>query len=473
LREDARESFLVLPLAFENQLLGVIAFSYSDGINAYAAFRNEIAAALKSIRLREELVRTSLLHERSVHERLAATKRMEALGVLAGGVAHDLNNALGPLVALPDVMLAELEELRAGGESGRDLRADIASIKIASLRAAQTIKDLLTLGRQGRIAKENIDLNSVIKSSWANSSLRFVEEAPSRVNLIADLCPTPLVVHGSESQLARAVDNLIRNAVEAIGGNGEVVIKTAKVDVAEPRTGYETIPAGRYATLSVSDDGCGIEPHELGQVFEPFFTKKRTMETSGSGLGLSIVHGVVKEHDGFIDVVSTLEVGTTISLYFPLADGLERAEAAPAVRRGTARILIVDDEPIQLRTGRRVLVRLGYQVEIMESGLRAHELFSRAAASGQSPFDLVIMDMQLGEVHDGLHIIEQIQRLFPEQKAIVASGHAPTERVELAKRKAVSWLSKPYGMDALAETVQRALRGDPPAASDPESANRR
>jgi DNA-binding LacI/PurR family transcriptional regulator/signal transduction histidine kinase/CheY-like chemotaxis protein len=460
LTDDAQESFLVLPLAFENQLLGVIAFNYSDGINAYAAFRNEIAAALKSIRLREELVRTSLLHERSVHERLAATKRMEALGVLAGGVAHDLNNALGPLVALPDVILAELDEIRDGREPGRDLRADIQSIKVASLRAAQTIKDLLTLGRQGRIAQENVDLNRVIKSSWANSSLRFVEEAPSRVNLIVDLSAVPLIVRGSETQLARAVDNLIRNAVEAIAGHGEVVIKTAKVDVAEPRTGYETIPPGRYAALSVSDDGCGIEPQELGRVFEPFFTKKRAMETSGSGLGLSIVHGVVKEHHGFIDVVSTLEVGTSISLYFPLADGLEPAEPAPEAPRGTARILIVDDEPIQLRTGRRVLVRLGYQVEIMESGLRAYELFSRAVASGQSPFDLVIMDMQLGEVHDGLQIIEQVQRLFPAQKAIIASGHAPTARAELAMRKGVLWLSKPYGMDALAETVQRALRGD-------------
>ena len=164
LTDDARESFLVLPLAFENQLLGVIAFSYSDGINAYAAFRNEIAAALKSIRLREELVQTSMLHERSVQERLAATKRMEALSVLAGGVAHDLNNALGPLVALPDVILAPARGDAGDGESARDLRADVEAIKVASLRAAQTIKDLLTLGRQGRMAKENLDINRVIKS---------------------------------------------------------------------------------------------------------------------------------------------------------------------------------------------------------------------------------------------------------------------------------------------------------------------
>jgi CheY-like chemotaxis protein len=210
----------------------------------------------------------------------------------------------------------------------------------------------------------------------------------------------------------------------------------------------------------VSDDGCGIEPHELGQVFEPFFTKKRAKETSGSGLGLAIVHGVVKEHEGFIDVASTPGVGTTISVYFPLVDGVERREPVLAAPRGDARILIVDDEPMLLRTGRRVLVRLGYEVEVMESGLGACELFSGAAASGQSPFDLVIMDMVLGEELDGLQVIEQIQRLFPAQKVIVVSGHAPTERAELAVKKGLTWLGKPYGMETLAQTVQRVLTDD-------------
>ncbi len=455
----ARETFLIFPLAFENQLLGVVAFSYSDGINAYAAFRNEIATALKSIRLREELVQKSLLHERSVQERLAATRRMEALGVLAGGVAHDLNNALGPLIALPDIILAQLSEMQGNEQSLLGLRADVETIKVASLRAAQTIKDLLTLGRQGRTAKDNLDINRVIRLCLANTSLRFVEEG-TRVTMLSDLAPAPLVVRGSESQLARAIDNLIRNALEAIAGDGEVVVKSGRLEVREPRAGYEVVPAGRYATLSVSDDGCGIESHELGQVFEPFFTKKRAKEMSGSGLGLAIVHGVVKEHDGFIDVTSTPGVGTTISLFVPLVDGAERREEVLAAPRGSARILIVDDEPIQLRTGRRLLVRLGYEVEIIESGLRAYDLFSRAAASGQSPFDLVIMDMLLGEVHDGLQIIEQIQRLFPAQKVIVASGHAPTERAELAVKRSITWLGKPYGFETLAETVQRVLRDD-------------
>lgn len=460
LPDDGRSTFLVFPLGFKDQLLGVVAFGYSDGNNAYAAFRNEIAAALKSIRLREELVNKSLLHERSVQERLAATQRMEALSVLAGGVAHDLNNALGPLVALPDVILHQLAQLHGDPAVARDLRIDVETIKVAGLRAAQTIKDLLTLGRQGRMAKENLDVNRVIRSCLANNTLRVVEGGGDRVEVIADLSAAPLVVPGSESQLARAIDNLIRNAVEAVAGAGEVVVKSARLHLHEPHDGYETIPPGHYAVVSVSDDGCGIGPHELARVFEPFFTKKRARESSGSGLGLAIVHGVVKEHGGFIDVSSTPDVGTTIALYVPLAQGIETPGPVLAAPRGTARILIVDDEPIQLRTGRRVLVRLGYQVEIMDSGLRAYELFNREAASGRSPFDLVIMDMLLGEPLDGLQIIDQIQRLFPAQKAIVASGHAPGERAELAVQRGLTWLAKPYDMDTLAEVVQRVLRAD-------------
>ena len=132
-----------------------------------------------------------------------------------------------------------------------------------------------------------------------------------------------------------------------------------------------------------------------------------------------------------------------------------------AAPRGSARILIVDDEPIQLRTGRRVLVRLGYEVEVMDSGLRAYELFSRAAgrrARARSTWSS--WTCCWARSLDGLQIIEQIQRLFPAQKVIVASGHAPTERAELAVKKGLTWLGKPYGMDTLAETVQRVLRDD-------------
>ncbi len=459
---DRRFTFLVFPLAFDSQLLGVIAFSYSDGPNAYLAFRNEIAAALKSIRLRKELVRETRLRERSVQERLATTKRMEALSVLAGGVAHDLNNALGPLVVVPDVILDEIDELPIEEGAVRELRADVQSIKAASLRAAQTIKDLLTLGRQGRMLKEALDLNRLVQSCLSDGSVRSALEGASRVKMSVDMTPLPLAIRGSESQLARAIGNLVRNAVEAVAADGKVVVKTSKVHVTTPTPGYENIPPGHYAVVTVSDDGCGIAPRDLSRVFEPFFTNKRTGENSGSGLGLAIVHGVVKEHEGFIDVQSTLDMGTSIALYLPtLVEQAKQQEQARIAPRGSARILMVDDEPIQLQTLRRVLVRLGYQVDVLDSGARAFEVFNAAAASRQSPYDLLIMDMMLGEELDGLQILEQIQHLFPTQRVIMTSGYAPSERTQLAAKKVLPWLAKPYTIEELGQAVQLALWTEP------------
>ncbi len=455
---DPRRTFLVFPMASDAQLLGVAAFDYADGVRSYAVFRNEITAVLKSIRLHQELVQKTTLHERSVQERLATTKRMEALSVLAGGVAHDLNNALGPLVALPDLILRELHRVKAHEHTVRDLFGDVEIIKAASLRAAQTIKDLLTLGRQGRTQKENLDLNRVVKVCRAETLLRLASDASRQVNLDVHYAPGRLMVRASESQLARAVGNLVHNAVEAIEDNGQVVVNTSQEILIAPSGSYETIPAGRYAVLTVADNGCGIDAQDLVRVFEPFFTKKRTGESTGSGLGLSIVHGVVKEHEGFIDVSSTPGRGTTFWLYLPLVEdvALDRPSIATAPH-SHAKILVVDDEPIQLRSCRRILSHLGYEVETMDSGIRAYEVFEQAAKTGKSPYDLVILDMILGEKLDGLQVFERIQALFPDQRAIVASGHAPNERAELAVEKGLIWLPKPYSIEALSNTVEDML----------------
>ena len=459
LLREPRRTFLAFALGVESQLLGVAAFDYADGIRSYAVFRNEVTGVLKNIRLHQELVRQTMLNERSVQERLAATKRMEALSVLAGGVAHDLNNALGPLVALPDLILRELKRLAADGQAVKKISADVEIIRTAALRAAQTIKDLLTLGRQGRTAKESIDLNRVVKCCVAESTLRLVEDESCKVGIAANYFAERLEVRGSDSQLARAFGNLLCNAIEAIRGEGKVVVKTRREHLAEPLARFETIPAGDYAVLTVADDGCGIEPLELGRVFEPFFSKKRAGARSGSGLGLAIVHGVVKEHEGFIDVTSVVGKGTTFSLYVPLAKPAQAAEKPSATaRRGPAKILVVDDEDVQLRTCQRALVELGHVVDTVASGKRAYEAFRQAAPTGRSPYDLLVMDMVLGETLDGLQILELIRELFPKQKAILASGHAPSERAELAVSQGLTWLAKPYTVEELTRAVDSSLR---------------
>jgi CheY-like chemotaxis protein len=374
--------------------------------------------------------------------------------MLAGGVAHDLNNALGPMVALPDVILAELGELGLTASRAQEVFADVESIRIAALRATQTIKDLLTLGRQGKTRKEPFDVNKALRSCVFSG----VNTAGRHVAVSLELSQGVGAVRGSESHVARAITNLVRNAVEAISGSGQVTVKTFAKRVDEPITGFETVQPGDYVVIEVSDDGEGIPSSDLARVFEPFFSTKRMGEQSGTGLGLAIVHGVVHEHAGFIDVTSTVGAGTTFTLYFPKTDeALQNADSEPSPR-GKARILFVDDEPIQLRTGARVLSHLGYTVDTLESGRKAHDLFVEAAVRGaESPYDLVILDMLLDETEDGLQLFERIQRLYPAQKAIIASGHAPNQRAEHAVAKGVAWLVKPYTRHALANTIEAAL----------------
>ena len=463
---DQRRSFLVFPLAFEAQKLGLAIFDVSEGSSGQHVLRDQLSAALKSIELHEAVLLSTTQHERTLQERLAASKRMQSLSVLAGGVAHDLNNALGPLVGLPDIIQRELANSRT--PAARDVSADLESIKVAALRASQTIKDLLTLGRQGHIRKDPLSLNQLV-SSCVHGELqrRGSAEGPRahEVQVELELCTEQVVIRASEAQIARAITNLVHNAVEAIGRDGRVRIKTSSVKLTQAITGYEQIEAGDYAAVTISDDGSGISPQEIGRIFEPFFSTKRAGDRSGTGLGLAIVHGVVKEHDGFVDVTSTPGEGTTFTLYFPRSrEQPLRSERPEAPRRGRARVLIVDDDPVQLRTGRRILTHLGYEVETQSRGALAYRLFEEAKARGESPFDLVILDMSLNEEHDGLEVFERIQKLVPEQRAIVASGHALNERVERAVAQGLAWLAKPYTADALARTVQAALAENAQAA---------
>jgi sigma-B regulation protein RsbU (phosphoserine phosphatase) len=466
--DSARPLTFVWPLATDVEEFGVAVLEVGVGIGAHEMLREQVSAVLKRAALHREIVHRSALHERSVQERLATAKRMNALSVLAGGVAHDLNNSLGPLVALPDLILHDFEDFVNGvGEKAADIRADVTAIKGASLRAAQTIKDLLTSARQGRLKKEVFDLNEVVAAT-VRTVLVGLGQAPKGVEVSLELSQETLLVQASDSQLARALSNLLRNALEAIEPPGRVVVRTAIERVLEPLMGFETIEPGEYTVVSVSDSGRGIPAQDIGRVFEPFFTSKPVGETSGTGLGLAVVHGVIKEHGGFVNVESRAGHGTTFTLYFVReelgAELIEPApESAPRLTAGPARVLVVDDDAVQLRTARRILERIGCDVTTLNSGREACRSFEEARAAGAltSPYDLVVLDMVLSEPEDGLDVFERIQALYPEQRALIVSGHAPNERGLLAVERGLRWLAKPYSADALRDVVVAVLRPYP------------
>ncbi len=454
---EQRQTLLVFPLCVDAQKLGVAVFEYTTDRNVYSTLRDQICTTLRIVALHQDLVHQTMLHERSVQERLATTHRIHSLSLLAGGVAHDLNNTLGPVVALPDLILHQLQNVEGCPSIVRD---DLQSIQSASLRASQTIKDLLTLGRQGRMPRRAMDLCKVLGSCLGPEFTRNLETRQQRSRVRLVLPDKPTLVHGSETHLARAVTNLVLNALEASPGSSEVVVRLAERHLDAPITGYEAVDPGHYAAITVTDHGHGMAPEDLVRVFEPFFSKKRVGERSGSGLGLAIVHGVVKEHHGFVDVQSRLGVGTTFTLYLPLTqEPVQSEQPRPDAPRGNASILMVDDDLIQLRTGQRILTHLGYQVTTLESGREALALLQRRAGENARSFDLLILDVLLNEERDGLEILERARELFPGQKAILVSGHAPSERAERARDQGVQWLPKPFTLEALARAVSTVLGG--------------
>lgn len=462
--DSRRNTLLLFPLAIEDRCFGVAAFGYPCAGFGPQVIANQVAAALRNVALHDAVIEQSVLRERSVQERRAAAQRLESIGVLAGSVAHDLNNALGPLVALPEVILEELAELSGDPETLENLRQDVESIRAAAERATGTIMDLLTLGRRGHLPSTLLDLN---QSAAEAANARAGQVALGR-KFRVDLCQNELLVAASTTQVGRAIANLIKNAEEATGVGGTIDVRTSQLRIDEPLNGYETIPPNHYGIVEVADDGVGIGDASLAHIFEPYYSSKPKADAGSKGLGLALVHAVMKEHEGFIDVTSAPEHGTAFRLYFPLAEDHKRASlsAAQALlsncgRLEGLRILVVDDEVSQLKTAERLLLREGCLVETVDNGGDAYRRFHHSNGGATRSYDLILLDVTLNEASDGIDWLERIQAVAPNQQCILMSGHAAPARAERAIGKGVPWLVKPYTPEALVAMVGRVLTKGP------------
>ncbi len=399
--------------------------------------------------------------ERELQAKLERVSRMEALGVLAGGVAHDLNNVLGPIVALPDLVIEYLE--RHGKPDDADYRDTLESVqmmKASALRAAGVVSDLVVMGRRGQFQKDAVDINRVIEQVLDSMQIRAVRDRFPEVQLSQHLAEESLWCLGSESRLGRVLANLVSNAVEAIEGPGSVRVRTGRKVFAAPYSGYELIPAGEYVTLEVTDTGCGMDAKLISRIFEPFYSTKTPSERSGSGLGLSVVHGLVRDHEGYLDATSVVGQGATFTVYLKaiLSGSQVRQVDEPVILSGgRERILVIDDEPGQRLVARQHLRKLGYEVLEVVSGEEAVALFDAARRADQpAPFDLVLTDMALKGM-DGLTTCKLIRHFYCSQKMMIMSGYAPDGNEELFKSLEVEWLSKPFTAVELTNSVRRRL----------------
>ncbi len=382
---------------------------------------------------------------RELREKLERAQRMEAIGVLAGGVAHDLNNILGPMVAYPELILDELPP-------DSPLRDDILQIQSAAERAAAVVQDLLVLARRGVYRMQPLNLNNVIKEYLNSASFAEFRAHYPNVSVQFELEPRLLPIHGSGPHLSKVIMNLVNNAFEAMPHGGILTISTRNVSLDRPLVGYERIEMGDYVVLQVGDTGIGIEERDIDKIFEPFYTKK-VMGRSGSGLGLSVVYGVVHDHNGKIDLHTQVGHGTDFILYFPITHEEISALVDQQTRyRGTESILVVDDLDVQRDLARRLLESLGYTVTTVENGHRAIEYLR------QQPVDLVLLDMIMEEGFDGLDTYREIVKLRPEQKVVIASGFSETVRVKEAQQLGAGrFVKKPYTLGSLGEAIRAEL----------------
>jgi CheY-like chemotaxis protein len=248
--------------------------------------------------------------------------------------------------------------------------------------------------------------------------------------------------------------NLVSNAAEAMPEGGTIRINTENRFIDAPITGYEEVAVGDYVVLTVSDSGIGIAPEEINRIFEPFYTKK-VMGRSGTGLGMAVVWGTVKDHEGYIHVESDPGKGTAFHLYFPATCKAQKGQAASLslddIRGHGETILVVDDIREQREIASRILTQLGYSVETAASGEMALQYLKMAAA------DLVVLDMIMPPGMDGLETFRRILAMNPEQRAIIASGFSETHRVREAQRLgAGKYVKKPYTV----ETIGLAVRSE-------------
>lgn len=379
--------------------------------------------------------------------KLQRSQKMEAIGLMAGGVAHDLNNILSGIVGYPELLLLQIP-------ADSQLRPQIEAIRESGKRAAAVVADLLTVARGVASVKIPADLNRLITEYLAS---------PEHLQLLARhelvRCDTAIdrqlgPIYCSPVHIKKCVMNLVANAMEAMDAPGQVVLATRHQSVEANQAAAHGIAPGDYVVLDVTDTGTGISDRDLEHIFEPFYTKKM-MGQSGTGLGLAVVWNTVVDHSGMV-LVDSGPGGTAFHLYFPALQANDmpgQPDTEAPVPEGTGEtILVVDDEPQQLDVSRRMLESLGYQVACVDSGEQAVSYLE------ENRVDLILLDMIMTPGISGRETYTRILASNPNQKAVIMSGYSGSEDVDAVRDQgARGFILKPFTIKELARAIHAAL----------------
>ena len=371
-------------------------------------------------------------------------QRFEAIGRLAGGIAHDFNNVIGAIMGWAEIGQGELPE-------GHSTRERLQNIQKQAERAASLTRQLLAFARRQILQPQNLDLNLLVTDMISLLRSLIGEHVKIAASLTPDLPP----VWADASQIEQVIMNLCLNARDAIPEGGRLLIHTEPIEITagenSPRPYFRP---GKYVLLSISDTGVGMDEQTLEHIFEPFFTTKEVGK--GTGLGLSTVYGIVKQHNGIIDVESKIGLGTRVRVYLPIGSGLAQAvhrKSKEQVRGGSETILVAEDHDGLREAAREMLESLGYRVLLARSGEEALEVFNENHAT----ISLVLLDVVLPTM-SGPSVLTKMAVIRRTVRAIFTTGYA-TEANSLAQvdPKGITVLQKPYTLREMAQKIRSLL----------------
>jgi PAS domain S-box-containing protein len=394
-------------------------------------------AAISDITARKEM--ESAL--RSSEDQLRQTQKLEAVGRLAGGVAHDMNNALNAIIAFADLALQS-----AGEDDG--LRADIGEIRTAADRAAGITRRLLAFSRRQVLQPRIIELNAIV-SSVENMLRRLIGE---QIALSLRLAPDAGSVKTDPSQIEQVIINLALNARDAMPDGGSLTIETDVTRLEVEQAGaFDTIAPGDYAVLRLFDSGCGMSPEILARAFEPFFTTKDM--SLGSGLGLPVVYGIIKQSGGQIRVHSEIGKGTCVEIYLAAVTTPSAVEDSQGIFSGSETVLLAEDEDLVRKVVARVLVRAGYRVLVAASGDEALALCENL----RTPIDVLVTDVVMPGM-GGKELATYIAARYPTIKILFVTGYTDDEILRkgiLDEGRAI--MLKPFSPEDLLRKLREIL----------------
>jgi len=385
---------------------------------------------------------------KKLHDQLLQAQKMESIGTLAGGIAHDFNNILSIIGGYALI-------LSGYGSHNRDIEESLTVINDTVQRGSRLVQQLLTLARKSSTSVEAVDINGLVTELIGLVTQTFPKTIEFSSALEGNLPP----ITGDKNQIEQALLNLCVNARDAMSNGGRLNFRTQSIDGANLEHLGETKDR-RYVCLEVNDTGMGMDEGIQKRIFEPFFTTKDIGH--GTGLGLSVVYGIVENHNGFIDVESKPQSGTSFRLYFPLADCSEKPAAEQIVKTGfetTARsngygtILVVEDEQNMIKLLCRVLERHGYKILTASDGETAVETYQHS----KKAIDVVLLDLGLPKM-TGREVLRHIKNENPDAKVVIASGYLePGVKSEIDRAGVKYFLSKPYRPDEVVQALQSLI----------------